>query len=912
MARINLTLATIFTAALMAAAAFSSSLSAATKVTVAVDYGKLPLIFEPNQGQTDAPVKFLSRGRGYSLFLTESEAVLSLGGKSTLRVRLEGAAPAPMMTGLDRLPGVSNYFIGRDRAKWRTGVPHFAKVGYEGVYPGIDLVFYGTNQRQLEYDFTVAPGADPARIRLAIEGAKRLEIAKSGDLIAHLSSGEVRFKKPVIYQEANGKRRSIAGKYTLAAENRIGFEIAAYDRTKPLVIDPVLVYSTYLGGEVNETGSGIAVDANGNAVVVGLTLSLDFPATSGAVQPESSGSFEAFVAKINDTGTGLVYATYLGGKGTDFASAVAVDTAGNAYVVGSTDSPDFPTFAPNQEAIQSEIGKDPICRLAWGPRDAFVAKLDITGSDLLFSTYLGGGCGEKAYGIAVDANGNAYVTGVTRSEDFPLVDPIQDTFAGGGGPHESSGDAFVTKISTDGTSLVFSTYLGGTDIEDGWSGGIAVDGAGTSIYVTGKTSSNDFPTTLGAFDTNCGRDDDDRDCGNQTDYSATSRTVTIAAGGVLATIDVATVGDDLVEGQETFFVDITGATFAGGATVGIVDAEGVGTIFDPQEPPAVSINDVEVTEGGTASFTVRLSAPAADDVVISFNTRDGLARDGSEGSDAFVAKLIDTGGAIALGYSTYLGGSSGDRGTGVAIDGDGNAYVAGETSSADFPTTDNVFQPIPNSSTVEGNDLALVSADVFVAKINNSGSALLYSTFLGSGAQDFGRAIAVDERGFAYLGGQFWRTDFPDFTLTPFPLKDPIQAEFGGGNGDAFVVVLDLAVNDPLIDNPAEDLIFSTYLGGSGSSTEMVWAIALDGDGNIFVTGQTSSLDFPITDGASQTKLNNELTKRGRDPKDPESGRSDAFIVKIDINAVAPPSDDGGGSSSKGGGKPCNPKKKAC
>jgi hypothetical protein len=292
---------------------------------------------------------------------------------------------------------------------------------------------------------------------------------------------------------------------------------------------------------------------------------------------------------------------------------------------------------------------------------------------------------------------------------------------------------------------------------------------------------------------------------------------------------------------------------------------------------------------------------------------DGVG-DGS-GGDAFVAKLIvDTFGAIALGYSTYLGGSSGDRGTGVAIDINGNAYVAGETSSADFPTTDNVFQPIPNSSTVEGNDLALVSADVFVAKINDSGSALLYSTFLGSGAQDFGRAIAVDERGFAYLGGQFWRTDFPDFTLTPFPLKDPIQAEFGGGNGDAFVAVLDLTINNPLIDNPpAEDLIFSTYLGGSGSSTEMVWAIALDGNGNIFVTGQTSSLDFPITDGALQTKLNNELTKRGRDPKDPESGRSDAFIVKIDINAVAPPPDDGGGSSSsKGGGKPCNPKKKAC
>ena len=239
----------VIAAGFIAAMAYSLPTDAATKARVAANYGKLPLIFEANRGQTDARVKFLSRGPGYTLFLTESEAVLSLRGTEgkghVLRVKLLGAEAEPKMTGLDRLPGISNYFIGRDRAKWRTGVPHYAKVGYEGVYPGIDLVFYGANQRQLEYDFIVAPGAEPARIRLAIEGAKRLEIAKSGDLIAHLAGGEVRFKKPVIYQEANGKRRSIAGEYTLAAENRIGFEIAAYDRAKPLVIDPVLAYSTY-------------------------------------------------------------------------------------------------------------------------------------------------------------------------------------------------------------------------------------------------------------------------------------------------------------------------------------------------------------------------------------------------------------------------------------------------------------------------------------------------------------------------------------------------------------------------------------------------------------------------------------------------------------------------------------------
>ena len=469
--------------------------------------------------------------------------------------------------------------------------------------------------------------------------------------------------------------------------------------------------------------------------------------------------------------------------------------------------------------------------------------------------------------------------------------PTGATFAGG---------ATVGIVDAEGVGTIFAPQEPpAVSIND-----VEVTEGGTAMFTLRLSASTEVAVVV-SFNTGDGT------ATAPDDYIATiGGTVTIPAGQTSTTIAVATNpdGDDF-EGPETFFVDITGATFVDitGATVGIVDAEGVGTIFDPQEPPAVSINDVEVTETGTASFTVRLSAPAADDVVISFNTRDGLAR-ARGGGDAFVAKLIDTDGVITLGYSTYLGGSSSDRGTGVAIDGDGNAYVVGETGSADFPTTANVFQPERTISTVEG--LVLTSTDVFVAKIDNSGSALLYSTFLGSGASDFGRAIAVDERGFAYLGGQFGRTDFPDLTLTPFPLKDPIQAEFGGGNGDAFVAVLDLKVNDLLKDppdDPADDLIFSTYLGGSGSSTEMVWAIALDGDGNIFVTGQTSSLDFPITDGALQTKLNKH-TNRG--PKDTGSGRSDAFIVKIDINAVAPPPDDDGGG--KGGGKPCNPKKEAC
>ncbi len=288
----------VIAAGFISAIAYPSPTDAATKARVAANYGKLPLIFEANRGQTDARVKFLSRGRGYTLFLTESEAVLSLRGAEgkgrVLRVKLLGAKAEPKMTGLDRLPGVSNYFLGRDRSKWRTGVPHYAKVGYEGVYPGIDLVFYGTNQRQLEYDFIVQPGADPARIRLAIEGAKRLEIDGSGDLVAHLPGGEVRFKKPVIYQEADGAKRPVAGGYVLK-DGRVTFEIAAYDRTKPLVIDPVLAYSTYLGGTNVEVGWGLAVDATGSAYVTGDTRSTNFPVTPGVEQRSTPAARRTFL-----------------------------------------------------------------------------------------------------------------------------------------------------------------------------------------------------------------------------------------------------------------------------------------------------------------------------------------------------------------------------------------------------------------------------------------------------------------------------------------------------------------------------------------------------------------------------------------------------------------------------------------
>src|SRR3989475_91035 len=484
----------------------SPEIPQATKQQVLVAYGKLPLIFEANQGQTDPQVKFLSRGSGYTLFLTPTEAVLTLtkadaqakrrfSGESSLaepekqaatvlRMKLLGANPTPRVTGVEELRGRSNYFIGNDPAKWRANVPTYANVEYRDVYPGVNLVYYG-NQRQLEFDFIVAPGADPQRIRLGVEGADRLDLDAEGDLVVHTGGAQVRLQQPHVYQMANGVRQEIESRYVLNDHHQVEVWVAAYDTHKPLVIDPTLAYSTYLGGTGFDEGFGIAVDSLGQAYVTGVSASLDFPMTAGAFQPRfAGGSLDAFVTKLNPTGVALAYSTYLGGTGDEEGFGIAVDATGNAYVTGLTNSNlDFPTTAG---AFQpSSPG---------GFSDAFVTKLNPTGAALAYSTYLGGTGDENGFGIAVDATGNAYVTGITFSPDFP-------TTARAFQPSSPGGDAFVTKLNPSGAALVYSTYLGGTGSDLGF--GIAVDSFGNA-YVTGQTFSSDFPTTEGAFQTTFG------------------------------------------------------------------------------------------------------------------------------------------------------------------------------------------------------------------------------------------------------------------------------------------------------------------------------------------------------------------------------------------------------------------------
>jgi len=458
-------------------------------------YAQLPLRFEANRGQADPQVKFLSRGSGYTFFLTSEEAVMVLRSapaakgdqtrpeaalarapsreeperQTVLRMRMVGANPAPKVDGLDALAGKNNYFLGNDPQKWRTGVPNFAKVKYAGIYPGIDLVFHG-NQRQLEYDFVVAPGADPGAIQLLWKGARRLEVDSSGDLVLHVEGGRVVHHAPIVYQRVNGSRREISGSYVVRDRSQVGFRVAAYDRSRPLVIDPVLSYSTYLGGADRDYGYGIAVDGSGNAYVTGWTYSPDFPTVS-PLQAAKAGTRDVFVAKLNAAGSALTYSTYLGGSDSDDGYGIAVDGAGNAYVTGWTYSPDFPTASPLQAAHA-------------GLRDAFVAKLNAAGSALTYSTYLGGSSDDYGRGIAVDGSGNAYVTGWTYSPDFPTASPLQAAKAG-------TRDAFVAKLNAAGSALAYSTYLGGSSSDYGY--GIAVDGSGNA-YVTGETASTDFPT----------------------------------------------------------------------------------------------------------------------------------------------------------------------------------------------------------------------------------------------------------------------------------------------------------------------------------------------------------------------------------------------------------------------------------
>jgi hypothetical protein len=604
------------------------SVEAAGRVTQA----KLPFYFEPNHGQTDAAVLFRARGPGYTLFLTPTEAVLSLARGSAgqgsdpapipprdaaVRLRFLGANPAPAVVGRDALAGTVNYLRGNDPTRWRINVPTFAKVQYREIYPGVDLVFYGT-QGQVEHDFVVAPGADPRRIQLAIQGARAVRRDSRGDLVLRLPGGDLRLRAPVAYQEIDGVRRLRHARYVLQpgpkrGTHRLGFRLGPYDRTRPLVIDPLLVYATYLGGNNVESGSAIAVDAAGSAYVTGWTTSSDFP-TDGPpgespLDATLGGPIDAFVAKLTPSGSALAYATYLGGSGDDRGAAIAVDAVGSAYVTGWTTSSDFPTAMPFDASLS-------------GPTDAFVAKLTSTGSALVYATYLGGGSGDSGHAIAVDAAGSAYVTGYTESSDLPTAAPFDASLSG-------PTDVFVAKLTATGSALVYATYLGGSGDDRG--AAIAVDVAG-SAYVTGYTGSSDFPTAAPPGE---------------------SPLQPASAGGY----------DVFVAKLTPVGSALTYATYLGGSAYDwgwAIAVDGAGRTY---------------VTGWTDSLDFPTAAPLGE---------SPFQPASAGGYDVFVAKLTPVGSALT--YATYLGGSSDDYGSGIAVDDGGSVYVTGQTVSSNFPT----------------------------------------------------------------------------------------------------------------------------------------------------------------------------------------------------------------------------------
>lgn len=696
----------------------TTAITPATRTRINATYAALPLAFEANQGQVDPQVKYMARGNGYTLFLTGNDAVISLYSSeknseqtvasrtnrrirsqsglqktrtlstSVMRMHVVNGNSQARVVATDQLPGKINYYIGSDTSKWRTDVGQYARVSYEDVYRGVNLAFHG-GQRQMEFDFIVAPRANPSVIKLGFRGARKISTDASGNLVLVSSNGDLMLHRPIAYQQGNDGRHSVDARFVVKANNEVAFALGPYDRSRELVIDPSLSYATYLGGNAEDEVFAIAVDSSGNAYVAGQTLSTNFPTHSGTIS--TSGGFDAFVSKLNQTGTAPVdFTTLIGGSANDSALGIAENPTG-IYVIGNTSS---------ALAFTATIGPG-------GGQDLFVAKLDNAAGAIQYLTKIGGTGTDSGNAIAVDLSGNAYLSGETFSTDFPTAVPIQSTNAG-------ADDGFVAKLNPTGTALLYSTYLGGSGGD--LATGIALDGQ-NNAYVTGITVSSNFPTTAGAFQTTVGGADDSFIAGIKADGSGLIYSTYLGGSGSDDALGIAvdSVGEAYVTGNTTSAnfptVNPQQGTLSGATDVfitklnsngsallfstyfgGSLDESGVGVALD-------SFNDVYAT-GDTASSNFPTGGSA-------FQT----SLQGS--SNAFVTELSNTGFLV---YSSYLGGNltgnllpvtSTPIGA-VAVDSTSSAYLAGSTSSnANFPVTAGVLQ-----TTFAGG-----LADAFVAKV---------------------------------------------------------------------------------------------------------------------------------------------------------------------------------------------------
>ncbi|OGF47870.1 MAG: hypothetical protein A2452_12085 [Candidatus Firestonebacteria bacterium RIFOXYC2_FULL_39_67] len=684
-------------------------------------YGKLPLCFESNHGQTDASVKFLARGKGYTLFLTSTEAVLALKtaagskaeGLDVVRMKLKDANIDPVFQGMDLLSSQSSYMTGNDPKKWQTKIEQYSKVEIKQIYPGINMVYYGNNG-QLEYDFVVAPGANPGLIKMIFKGAKNLELDQKGNLVLNLQEGRLAFNAPTLYQKTGSKRDIVAGRFVLSGNEQVSFEVAAYDKKKELVIDPTLAYSTYLGTTVADRVNSMYVDTLGNVYLTGETAGTGFPGTAGHYQNfNKGGAYDAFVLKINPAGA-VEWGTYLGGGGVDVGRSITVSGTGIIYICGATTSAGaaFPTTVIPSAASYQAVNN--------GGTDAFLTAIAASGNSLVYSMFIGGAGEEFAFGVAVDSTNNAYVTGGTTSNNttLPVTGGFQgDNAAGVGDTHEN---AFVAKFNSAGT-VQFFTYLGGTTIGGGGTGE--------------------------AFDPSLGG----------------------THGNAIA-----------LDSSNNIYV--TGKTVAG------FPIYPLGTEF-----PYV----------GIAYKTTISGAP-----------------------DAFVSK-ISTNGATLL-YSTYLGGSGMAMGFAIKVDSVGNVYVAGDNDSDNFPEV-TIDMPKVGQTTIAGGPF-----DCFIMKMKLDAAGSLdgvYCTFLGGKAWDHVNALAVDSFGNAYVTGRTASDDF--VSISPASINTPLDSVYGAV-AKAFVTV---------IGPDGSTRILNSYIGGV--SDQEGRGIGLDAENNIYVSGWTTSTDFP-------------------------------------------------------------------
>lgn len=760
--------------------------------TAAANYAKLPLTFEGNAGQTDPQVKFLARASGHVVFLTSGGMVFSARSKfvatdgiagnaqsaskqkpsgAVIQLTMVGANPNPLAVGEDPQPGKVNYFLGRDPKKWHTNVATYGKVHYKDVYPGIDLVYYG-NHSQLEYDFEVASGADPRQIQFDIKGADSVSVDSNGDLVLLTKQGAFHIKSPVLYQTFNNMKLPITGGFSLKNSTRVGFSLQGYDKTKPLVIDPVLLYSTFLGGLADDRAVGVAVDSLGSAYVAGWTQSTNFPLAS---QQSQSYGQNGFIAKLDVSGSSLVYVDFVGGSNSynyDNPMAVALDSNNDAYITGWTESSDFPMV----NAFQTAMTDDP---------SGFISKVSPDGSALLYSTYLGGsnGCETQPAGIAVDSSQNMYVAGFTCDAAFPMQNAFQSSVS----PNQQGyyGEyGFVTALTADGSTLIYSTYLAGnTNVAqqcyygtcwpspDSWVAGIALDSS-ANAYVAGNTNTYNFPTSQGAYMPSQ-NSPNDAQLGFVSEFSS--------SGALL---------------YSTYF----------GTTDG-----------NSNQIYAIAVDSNEsayVTGQAYSDGTFPITTP-------------NLCDPGTYGwscSYGFITKFNPTG--TGLTYSTFLPSYNTSISTAIALDAQDDAYVVGYTWGGGGMSTVNPIEAYTNQY------------DVLLTEIDPTGSIQIFSTYLGGNGDDFPTGIALDASGSMYVVGYTNSTDFP---VTAAALQNTL-----GGNTDAFVAKIGTA-NAPAVAISPSLVQFSIRPVGSVSQPNTSLLRNM-GSAALTISSITISGDFSETD----------------------------------------------------------------